>query len=168
MIDPSYCQLMAQYNRWMNQKLYAICAEIPDTERKQDRGAFFKSIHGTLNHLLDGDRTWIERFTGKPFSSRKIGGELYFDFEQLRQEREQLDQEILAWTQTLSAEWLAQPFEYTSNVDGKTRTLPAWTLATHLFNHQTHHRGQLTTLLTQIGHDPGVTDLPWLPKLNLQ
>jgi uncharacterized damage-inducible protein DinB len=148
----------------MNQKLYAICAEIPDGERKQDRGAFFKSIHGTLNHLLYGDRTWMERFTQKPFSSRRIGGELYSDFEQLRQEREQLDQEILVWTKTLLAEWLAQPFEYTSNVDSKTRILPAWTLVTHLFNHQTHHRGQLTTLLSQMGHDPGITDLPWMPE----
>jgi uncharacterized damage-inducible protein DinB len=167
MIDPSYCQLMAQYNQWMNQKLYAICAEIPDEERKQDRGAFFKSIHGTLNHLLDGDRIWIGRFTGKPLSSRKLGEELYSDFEQLRQEREQFDQEILAWAKTLSVEWLAQPFEYASKVDGKTRILPTWTLVTHLFNHQTHHRGQLTTLLSQIGHDPGVTDLPWLPSLGL-
>jgi uncharacterized damage-inducible protein DinB len=164
MIDPSYCQLMAQYNQWMNQKLYAICAEIPDEERKQDRGAFFKSIYGTLNHLLEGDRIWVGRFTGKPLSSRKLGEELYSDFEQLRQEREQFDQEILDWAKTLLVEWLAQPFEYTSNVDGKTRTLPTWLLVTHLFNHQTHHRGQLTTLLSQIGHDPGVTDLPWLPE----
>jgi uncharacterized damage-inducible protein DinB len=167
MIDPSYCQLMAQYNQWMNQKLYAICAEIPDEERKQDRGAFFKSIHGTLNHLLEGDRIWVGRFTGKPLSSRKLGEELYSDFEQLRQEREQFDQEILDWAKTLSAEWLAQPFEYTSKVDGKTRTLPTWVLVTHLFNHQTHHRGQLTTLLSQMGHDPDVTDLPWLPSLGL-
>jgi uncharacterized damage-inducible protein DinB len=164
MIDPSYCQVMAQYNHWMNQKLYAICTEIPDAERKQDRGAFFKSVHGTLNHLLYGDRVWMGRFTEKPFSSPGMGRDLHSDFEQLRQEREQVDQEILAWAKGLSAEWLAQPFSYTSGIDRKTRTLPTWVLVTHLFNHQTHHRGQLTTLLSQMGHDPGVTDLPWMPE----
>jgi uncharacterized damage-inducible protein DinB len=60
----SYYQLMADYNHWMNQKLYAICAEIPDEKRKEDLGAFFQSIHGTLNHLLYGDRAWMGRFTG--------------------------------------------------------------------------------------------------------
>ncbi|NJL39426.1 MAG: damage-inducible protein DinB [Leptolyngbyaceae cyanobacterium SM1_4_3] len=164
MIDPSYCQLMSRYNHWVNQKLYAICAEIPDEERKQDRGAFFKSIHGTLNHLLYGDRVWMGRFTEKPFSSPGMGRDLHSDFEQLRQEREQVDQEILAWANDLSAEWLAQPFNYTSGIDRKTRTLPTWVLVTHLFNHQTHHRGQLTTLLSQMGHDLGVTDLPWMPE----
>jgi len=57
------------------------------------------------------------------------------------------------------------PFEYTNNVDQKTRVLSAWMLVTHLFNHQTHHRGQLTTLIKQLGYEPGITDLPWLPEL---
>lgn len=148
----------------MNQKLYAICAEIPDTRRKEDLGAFFKSIHGTLNHLLHGDRAWMGRFTGQPFSN-PMGKELYADFEELQHQRTITDQEILAWTKTLDATWLNQPFSYTSNIDRKTRILPTWVLVTHLFNHQTHHRGQLTTLLNQLGHDPGVTDLPWLPYL---
>jgi uncharacterized damage-inducible protein DinB len=55
------------------------------------------------------------------------------------------------------------PFTYTSKVDGRTRTLPTWVLVVHLFNHQTHHRGQLTTLLNQLGCDPGSTDLPFMP-----
>ncbi|HEY9861333.1 MAG TPA: DinB family protein, partial [Candidatus Obscuribacterales bacterium] len=162
MIDDDYCQTMATYNQWMNQKLYAICSEIPDVERKRDRGAFFKSIHGTLDHLLYGDRAWLDRFVNQPFSTKVIGQELYSDFAELRQEREVCDREIIAWTETISQSWLEQSFEYTSNVDGKTRVLPTWVLVTHLFNHQTHHRGQLTTLLSQLGYDPGVTDLPWL------
>ena len=63
MIAPAYCQLMARYNRWMNERLYALCAGLDDDERKRDRGAFFGSIHGTLNHLLWGDRMWLGRFT---------------------------------------------------------------------------------------------------------
>jgi uncharacterized damage-inducible protein DinB len=160
-----YYQTMAEYNHWMNQKLYAICAEIPDTKRKENLGAFFQSIHGTLNHLLFGDRAWMSRFTQQPFSA-KIGQELYANFDELRGQRELTDQQILAWSKTLTSEWLAQPFEYTSSVDGKTRILPTWVLVTHMFNHQTHHRGQLTTLLNQLGYDPGVTDLPWLPTLS--
>lgn len=164
MAERTYYQTMAEYNEWMNQKLYAICADIPDQVRKQDRGAFFKSIHGTLNHLLFGDRVWMGRFTGQPLSAR-IGEELYSDFDTLRQEREITDRQILAWAQQLSPVWLNQPFTYTSGIDGKSRTLPTWVLVTHMFNHQIHHRGQLTTLLSQLGYDPGVTDLPWMPGL---
>lgn len=156
---------MAEYNHWMNQKLYTICAEIPDEKRKADQGAFFKSIHGTLNHLLDSDRAWMSRFTAQPLHLM-LGQALDQDFDQLRHQRELLDQQIVSWSKTLSAEWLAQPFSYISNVDGQTRVLPTWLLVTHFFNHQTHHRGQLTTLLNQLGYDPGITDLPWLPGLN--
>lgn len=159
-----YCNLMAKYNQWMNQKLYAICAEIPDDKRREDLGAFFKSIHGTLNHLLFGDRIWMGRFVNQPFST-KVGEELYSDFDLLWQQRQITDRDILTWTEHLSEDWLSQPFQYTSGIDGKTRTLPAWILVTHLFNHQTHHRGQLTTLLKQLGYDPGVTDIPWMPGL---
>lgn len=164
MKELTYYTVMADYNQWMNQKLYAICAEIPDSQRKKDYGAFFKSVHGTLNHLLFGDRAWIGRFINQPFTA-KIGQELYEDFDELRHQRELTDQQIIEWAQQLDPEWLNQTFTYTSGVDGKPRSLPAWVLVTHLFNHQTHHRGQLTTLLSQLGYDPGVTDLPWLPSL---
>lgn len=166
MYGGNYYQLMAEYNQWMNQKLYAVCSEISDHQRKQDLGAFFKSIHGTLNHLLYGDKTWMGRFTNQPFSGTLIGQELYSDFTELRAEREQVDQQILAWSLKLDPEWLNQPFEFVSNVDRQLRVLPAFVLVTHLFNHQTHHRGQVTTLIQQLGYDPGVTDIPWLPGLN--
>ena len=71
---------------------------------------------------------------------------------------------ILRRSENLDPRWLAADFTYTSNVDGKTRVLPAWMLVTHLFNHQTHHRGQVTTLMKQLGHDPGETDVPWMPE----
>lgn len=167
MYDGSYYQLMAEYNCWMNQKIYSVCSAIPDEQRKQDMGAFFKSIHGTLNHLLYGDKAWMGRFTLHPFSVTVIGQELYAEFEVLRAERETTDRQIIEWSRHLNPEWLSQPFEYTSNVDGKCRVLPTWVLVTHMFNHQTHHRGQITTLLKQLGYDPGVTDIPWLPAISL-
>ena len=160
----SYYETMAEYNQWMNQKLYGICAEIPEEKRQENLGAFFKSIHGTLEHILYGDRVWMGRFTGQSFSG-KLGHELYSNFDELRKDRELMDGQIIEWSKTLSPEWLEQMFEYTSNVDGKTRVLPTWVLLTHMFNHQTHHRGQLTTLLHQLGYNPGITDLPWLPSL---
>jgi uncharacterized damage-inducible protein DinB len=165
MYQGDYYQMMAQYNRWMNRKLYAICAEIPDAERKKDLGAFFKSLHSTLNHLLYGDKAWMGRFLGEPFKGAS-GEELYADFGELRSERDKTDALILDWSARLDADWLNRPFTYKSGIDGKTRTLPAWTLVTHMFNHQTHHRGQATTLMKQLGRDPGVTDIPWLPELD--
>jgi uncharacterized damage-inducible protein DinB len=161
----TYCQTMAEYNQWMNQKLYAISGQIPDLIRREDQGAFFKSIHGTLNHLLVGDRVWMGRFLQQPLIA-KLDQTLYEDFDELWQERQQTDQAILSWTEALSPDWLSQPFTYTSLVGNQTVTRPAWLLVTHMFNHQTHHRGQLTTLLSQLGYDPGVTDLPYLPSLN--
>lgn len=163
MLPTAHYTLMARYNRWMNEKLYAICADIPDAERKKDRGAFFKSIHGTLNHLLFGDTVWMGRFQNRNPPTRIID-EMYADFGELRAAREVMDARIIEWTQTLSPVWLAAPFSFTSNVDYKTRTLPAWALVAQLFNHQTHHRGQLTTLLSQYGIDPGVTDVPFMPE----
>lgn len=164
MIAKDTFELIARYNQWMNDKLYDVCAGIPDQERKKDLGAFFKSIHGTLNHLLYGDKAWIGRFLAKPFTVTVIGEDLHQDFDKLRTDRRAVDQEILDWSRKLRPQWLDAPFEYTSNVDGKTRVLPTWVLVMHMFNHQTHHRGQVTTLIKQLGHEPGITDLPWLPE----
>jgi uncharacterized damage-inducible protein DinB len=158
-------QTMAAYNRWMNDKLYAVCAELTDAERKLDRRAFFGSIHGTLNHLLLADRVWFGRFTGKPFAAKSLDQELYADFAELRAERAAIDQDIEGWTHGLTDEILTQPFRYTSMLNPAPRTYDLWVCVTHFFNHQTHHRGQLTALLSQCGKDYGVTDLIWLPEV---
>ncbi|PSR14800.1 damage-inducible protein DinB [filamentous cyanobacterium CCP3] len=163
MNHPDYYRTMARYNQWMNEKIYVCCAELSDSDRKADRGAFFKSIHATLNHLLYGDRTWVGRLSGQPYHRPHLGQDLYADFAELRQARTDMDATLINWVATFTPDWLAQPFEYTSNIDKTTRLLPTWLLVTHLFNHQTHHRGQVTTLLSQMGIDPGITDLPWLP-----
>ncbi len=165
MYDGDYFQLMARYNRWMNQKIFAACVQIPDVDRRRDLGAFFKSIHATLDHIFYGDKAWMARFSGKPVDV-ELGQALHADFESLKQDRAAMDDAIVEWSRTLDEAWLREPLTYTSKVDGKTRTLPAWVLVTHLFNHQTHHRGQVTTLVKQLGYEPGVTDIPWLPDLD--
>jgi uncharacterized damage-inducible protein DinB len=165
MISREYCQLMANYNRWMNERLYAICAEFSDDARRLDRGAFFSSIHGTLNHLLWADRMWLGRFIGTPCTYPAFGADMFEAFDELRRERERTDQSMVAWADAITADWLASTLEYRSRVDEKTRRLPCAVAVVHLFNHGTHHRGQLTTLIKQAGLDPGVTDLPWVPGI---
>ena len=157
-------QALAGYNRWMNDRLYAVCAELSDEERKADRKAFFKSIHGTLNHLLLADRVWFGRFVGRPFKVKSLDQELYADFADLRAERAALDQDIEGWAQSVTDEQLAGPLRFVSIVAPGERVYELWVCVTHFFHHQTHHRGQLTTLLTQCGKDYGVTDLIWMPE----
>ncbi|MGB8330165.1 MAG: DinB family protein [Polyangiales bacterium] len=163
-------QAMARYNRWMNEKLYAWCAELPEQERKRDMGAFFRSIHGTPNHILLADHAWMRRFTddakafevrdasGNPIEVRSLGQELYANFAELRAVRQKSDAGIEGWVAGLREEYLLSPLRYRTST-GEEHEHPTWWALSHFFNHQTHHRGQVTTLLKQQGIDPGVTDL---------
>lgn len=156
---------MASYNRWMNEKLYALCAQLSDADRKKDRGAFFKSVHGTLNHLLLADKVWFGRFAGKPVKFAGLDQELHEDFDTLREDRAATDAAIVDWATNLSDEELAEELRYTSMLSPEPRRFELWLAVAHFFNHQTHHRGQLTTLLSQLGLDIGVTDLIMLPEV---
>jgi uncharacterized damage-inducible protein DinB len=162
---------MAGNNAWMNEKLYAVAAQIPDSERRRDARAFFHSIHGTLNHLLLTDRAWLWRFTrdARIAESRDATGEaipptgrldqeLYADFEHLRRERVRTDADITAFAATLTQERLAGELVYRTSAGTEQRHVLWWAVS-HFFNHQTHHRAQVTTLLKQAGYEPGVTDL---------
>lgn len=155
---------MASYNRWMNERLYLVCSQLSDEERKRDCGAFFKSIHRTLNHLLLADKIWMGRFVGAPYPATRIDAELHSDFELLRADRAAEDVRIIEWTQSLSDSVLAGDLHYTSVVNPAPRKYEMWLAVAHFFNHQTHHRGQITTLLSQFGRDVGVTDLIMLPE----
>jgi len=165
MMSPEWLSTLARYNAWMNDKLYAVAATLSDEERKRDLGAFFKSIHGTFNHLLVADRIWLSRFKGLPLPDAIVGPggiaaldrELYADFEELRRQRKLTDQELAAFVAELSHEQLVAPLVFMRG--GLKLESPLWGTLTHVFNHQTHHRGQITTLLSQQGRDPGVTDL---------
>ena len=163
MITRAHCHLMARYNEWMNSRLYAVCATLPEAELQKDRGAFFKSIYLTLNHITYGDLAFLSRLTHIPAEVPALGQDLFGGFDVLRREREALDARLLAWASSLTPDWLAEPLTYTSKVDGKVRTFPRWVIVTHMFNHQTHHRGQVTTLLSQLGVDIGSTDVTFMP-----
>ncbi|MBB5020172.1 putative damage-inducible protein DinB [Chitinivorax tropicus] len=157
---------MAEYNRWMNDKLYQACHQLGEDLLKADRGAFFGSIHHTLNHILWGDRVWLSRFNGQGYQVGTIGEVLYESFDELSSARRALDQDLMDWAQAVDQAWLDTPMTWTSKLYGMTQTVPRWVLVTHMFNHQTHHRGQITTLLSQLGVDIGITDMPMLPLLN--
>ena len=163
MIDRSHIQLMSEYSYWMNQKLYESCAQLDDSKRREDLGAFFGSIHMTLNHLLHGDRMFLSRFQDKDEEFAPLGTDLFPEFEDLRRERVETDMEMQRWAESLDEAWLSETLTYQSMSDGKTRTIEQWILVTHLFNHGTHHRGQITTLLSQLGVDVGPTDIPFMP-----
>jgi uncharacterized damage-inducible protein DinB len=163
-MGPESLNVLARYNGWVNDKLYGLAAKMTDEERRRDRGAFFKSIHGTFNHLLVADRIWLARFKAEAVPDgfmgpeiRSLDQELFRDFERLRRERERTDAELSAWVAKLSGEQLLASFAYKRR--GQRHEHPLWWAVAHVFNHQTHHRGQLTTLFTQSGVDPGATDL---------
>ena len=164
MISAEYAQTLGRYNEWMNSRLFALCATLPEAELHADRGAFFKSIYATLNHIAYADLAFLSRFTGVPAVVPELGVHLFGGFARLRSERESLDHRLIEWTGSLTEAWLAEPLTYTSKVDGATRRRPRWLLLGHLFNHQAHHRGQVTTLLAQRGLDMGSTDLPFMPE----
>lgn len=168
MITVEYCRMMAEYNVWMNERLYQCCQAMEDTARKKDRGAFFGSIHGTLNHILYGDLAFMSRFTGTPEEVPELGVELYSDFEDLQKARQELDTRMTNWSEGLTPDWLQQSLTYTSKVDNRARTAPHWVLVAQMFNHETHHRGQITTLLSQIGLDMGSTDIPFMPRFETE
>lgn len=166
-MTPEVCRSFAKYNRWMNRKVYAAAARLDDEERKRDRGAFFGSIHRVMNHILVADRIWLGRLAGRVPEPGFIGvdgiktidQEIASDFDELSRQRELTDAAIEAWADSLTTESIAGTFRLAGGRWGKGRDLPVWWAVTQLFNHQTHHRGQITTLLFQAGQDPGATDI---------
>lgn len=164
-MTPELARLMASYNRWMNERLYGLCGQMSEAELMRDRGAFFKSIHGTLNHLLLSDKLWLGRFQGRPFRAKRLDEPLCEDFAGLQAQRRTIDDRIDQWATGLTDEALSGRLHYESMVSPAPRTCDMRVAVAHFFNHQTHHRGQLTTLLSQCDKDYGVTDLIWLPEL---
>ena len=159
--------IQSHYNQWMNQKLYSVCREVPDEMRKKDMGAFFHSIHGSLNHLLLGDRLWMGRFTGTEFPVESLAQELYRDFEALWKARTEADTAINSWVDALSENDLERIIAFQAIVTQQTHRFRLADALTHFFHHQTHHRGQITTLLSQLGYDFGVTDMMWMPGIEI-
>lgn len=148
----------ARYNRRANEQLHEACARLSEDERRRDLGAFFRSVHGTLNHLLLGDRIWMTRFEGGSHPSTSLDAILFESFVELRAARLEMDERIEGFFGALPPGFLERSLRYVNNA-GIDTTDPAWVILPHFFNHQTHHRAQVHTLLSQLGHDPPVLDL---------
>jgi uncharacterized damage-inducible protein DinB len=173
MKSTDYVALMARYNRWMNDKLYTLVRDMPAAAVYEDRKAFFSSIFGTLDHIAFADMIWLKRFSaalGAPSALAALSAypdatsmavPLTKSLEELCKLRVVLDDAIDGWTATLDDEVLARPIDY-RNMAGEPFTRSLFQLLMHFFNHQTHHRGQATTLFTQAGIEVGPTDLALL------
>ena len=169
MLLKSYFELMARYNQTMNSRIYGAAGQLSAADLTKDQGAFFGSIHNTLNHILVADTIWLQRFARhQEFSALQyvmtlpsppaLDCVLFADFSELSHNREKMDQVINVFIAQLNDEVLSQVLSYT-NTKGVAATKNFAHVLQHFFNHQTHHRGQVSTLLYQQGIDPGVTDL---------
>lgn len=141
-------KMFAAYNAWCNARLYETAAKLSDADYRADRGAFFRSVHGTLNHLLVGDRIWMKRFTGEGEYPPGLDAILYEDFSTLRRARMAEDRRIGGFVDTLDESKLNGTFSYRTIVNPKTIKQPLSFALDHFFNHQTHHRGQAHALIS--------------------
>jgi len=165
-----HLRLLSRYNQWMNDKLYNTAAKLPANELAKDRGAFFGSLLGTLNHIMVADIIWLQRFSTHPAQHpaldeirmmqkpQALAQTLLDGFTVLSAERQRLDSTIITWCEQLDASDLNHKLAY-HNMKGEAAVKNFGSLMLHFFNHQTHHRGQATTLLSQQGLDVGITDL---------
>ena len=147
-------RMFAGYNAWCNERLYDAVAPLSDADYRADRGAFFKSLHGTLNHLLVGDRIWMARFTGEGEIPKSLDAILYEDFAALREARRAEDARISRYIASLREADLAGRIRFRTFVRPAEIEQPLQPALDHFFNHQTHHRGQAHALLSSvIGND---------------
>ncbi|EHJ92159.1 DinB family protein [Vreelandella boliviensis] len=164
-------ELMASYNQWMNTKVYDVASKLTTAELSEERGAFFSSIFGTLNHLVVADTIWLKRFAMHPSSTartlavmidlpmpQRLDQVMFDDLEGLKAHRRWLDTVIINWVGALTDDDLSTTLSY-HNTKGVASKRCFSSLIFHFFNHQTHHRGQISTLFSQAGVDIGVTDL---------
>ncbi len=159
MTDRTHWQMMAGYNEWANRRLYAAAAALSDAQYREDRGAFFKSVHGTLNHLLALDRIFLKRITGEGDAPDRLDAVLFEDFAPLAAARVAEDVRMIRFVDGLGEAELAGAFTFTPLTGTGVYEQGYAPALTHVFNHQTHHRGQVHTILTGMVGEAPVLDL---------
>jgi uncharacterized damage-inducible protein DinB len=166
MIDPAFVRMMARYNLWQNRNVCQAADVLPDAERRKDKGAFFKSIHGTLSHVLWADGMWLSRISDASPPSAKLAesASAYPDWAMLIKERAACDARLVEWADGLEAAWLEGDLKWWSGATQKEVVRPKTLVAVHIFNHQTHHRGQVHAMLTSSGVKLSDTDLLLMPN----
>lgn len=166
MITPEYCQTMARYNAWQNTGLREMIPAMSKEDLYQDRGAFFGSIMGTLNHLLWADHLWISRFDGGAGPDLSIAESTDYTPTPAvwAADRFRMDARITLWAESVSAIDLVGDLKWYSGAMKRDFEKPVALCVMQLFNHQTHHRGQVHAMLTAAGRKPNDTDLPFMPE----
>ncbi len=152
-------QMLADYNRWANNRIYDACATLSDDDYRADRGAFFGSAHRTLNHLLVADRIWLRRITGIGTAPMELNVILYENLAELRKARASEDERFIEVTGSLAPNAYASTVTYTPVTNPVPVTEPLGAMLAHVFNHQTHHRGQVHAILTSLGQQSVVLDM---------
>jgi uncharacterized damage-inducible protein DinB len=152
-------QMLADYNSWANLRVYDACTALSDEEYRADRGAFFGSAHRTLNHLLVADRIWLRRITGTGTAPMELNVVLYEELADLGKARVAEDQRFIDLTASLTPEAFAKTVSYTPVTVPTPVTEPLGVMLAHVFNHQTHHRGQVHAILTSLGKPSVVLDM---------
>jgi uncharacterized damage-inducible protein DinB len=142
--------MLARYNRWANRRLYQMAAQLPDEQYRREAGVYFRSLHGTLNHLLTADRIWMRRLEGRGEHPPTLDSIVCEQFADLRAAREAEDERILRFVAGLTAADLEEPRDY-QTLNGTPQRQPLKEILAHVFNHQTHHRGQAHAALTAVG-----------------
>ena len=161
----THFRMFGHYNGWANRLLFDAAATLDDEAYRADRGAFFKSVHGTLNHLLATDRIWMRRFTGEGDAPDRLDAILFQDFTDLRVARQDEDRRITSYVDNLTEDRIEGTIKYrrvSSPEQFEQRLAPA---LAHWFNHQTHHRGQVHTLLTGLTGSAPEFDLLFYQRL---
>jgi uncharacterized damage-inducible protein DinB len=146
----SHFVMLAHYNRWANKRIYDAAEALPEADYRADKGAFFGSLQGTLNHLLVADQIWLRRFTGKGPVHTRLDMILHADLASLRKARVAEDERIVAFIDGLTEHDLAGTFTYVPITNPQQLTQPYEPALIHFFNHQTHHRGQAHAIVTSI------------------
>lgn len=167
MIDTNYVRTLARYNRWQNQSLYGAADGLSDEARRQDRGSFFKSIHATLSHIFWADNMWMSRLSdvAKPAVGLPDSPLFVEDWAELKRRRAAFDDKIVAFADGLDPASLAGDLAWYSGATKRDVVAPRWLAIAHMFNHQTHHRGQVHAMLTAAGAQPADTDLIFMKSL---
>lgn len=156
--------MFAAYNAWANDRVYEAAAALDDEALRRDTGAFFKSMLGTLNHILAGDRIWLKRMTGEGDAPAALDAILFSDFARLRAAREAEDKRIVKWVGGLGEKELTGRFTYMTVTDMRTVSQRLAPALGHFFNHQTHHRGQAHMILTVLGQPSLQLDLIYFQR----
>jgi uncharacterized damage-inducible protein DinB len=151
--------MFAGYNAWANRRLYDAAAQLSDADYFADRGAFFKSMHGTLNHLLTADWVWMRRFTGQGPAPDRLDTINHVQLADLRAAREAEDRRITQYIESLDDTTLAGSIRYRRISSPEEFVQPLMPALDHFFNHQTHHRGQAHSIVCGFGRRDLVLDL---------